>query len=97
MIAGLITSDVNALIIIVGIVIVQLGESYIVSPYVMSKELKMHPLFVIIVMLITGQAFGILGMIIVLPVVAALKVTLTYGLMFRQQKKVQPGEVIDEE
>ncbi|MGI6155640.1 MAG: AI-2E family transporter [Enterococcus lemanii] len=96
-IAGLITSDVNALIIIVGIVIVQLGESYIVSPYVMSKELKMHPLFVIIVMLITGQAFGILGMIIVLPVVAALKVTLTYGLMFRQQKKVQPGGVIDEE
>lgn len=85
-IAGLVTNDVNAFIIIIGIIIVQLGESYVVSPYVMSKELKMHPLFVIIVMLITGQAFGILGMIIILPVVAALKVAIVYGIKFRQIK-----------
>lgn len=85
--ASLITNDVNTLVILIGIVIVQLGESYVVSPYVMSKELKMHPLFVIVVMLITGQAFGILGMIIVLPIIAALKVTLTYVIKFRELKK----------
>lgn len=88
-IAGIITQDVNALVIIVGIVIVQIGESYVVSPYIMSKELKMHPLFVIIVMLITGQAFGILGMIVVLPVVAAAKVTLLYGVKLRKIQKNQ--------
>lgn len=85
--ASLITNDVNTFIILIGIVIVQLGESYIVSPYVMSKELKMHPLFVIVAMLITGQAFGIFGMIIVLPIIAALKVTLTYGIKWRKIKK----------
>lgn len=76
--SGLISDNVNVWIIIIGIIIVQLGESYLVSPLVMSKEMKMHPLGIIIIMLITGQIFGLLGMIIILPVIAVLKVTVIY-------------------
>ncbi|MHC5268517.1 AI-2E family transporter [Enterococcus sp. LJL98] len=86
-ITGMITQDVNAWILVLGIILVQIGESYIVSPYVMSKELKLHPLFVIIMMLITGQIFGILGMIVILPIVAALKVTLLYGMKLQKIQK----------
>lgn len=95
-IAGLVTSDVNVLVILIGIIIVQVGESYIVSPYVMSKELKMHPLIVIIVMIITGQAFGILGMIVILPVAAAVKVTIEYVGRFRRERKAMQEVRLEE-
>lgn len=85
--SALVSNEVSVITMLVGILIVQLGESYIVSPYIMSKELKMHPLIVIIVLLITGQAFGIVGMIIILPTLAALKVTMTYLLKFITLKK----------
>lgn len=80
--SALITSDANVWIIVIGIVLVQLGESYLVSPLVMSKEIKIHPFVVIILMLITGQVFGLVGMIIILPVVALIQVSVKYAIRF---------------
>ncbi|MBV6372987.1 hypothetical protein IGJ74_000857 [Enterococcus sp. AZ009] len=78
--SALVSDEPNVIIIVIGILIVQLGESYLVSPYIMSKELKVHPVAIIIAMLITGQLFGILGMIIVLPIIAIIKVTIIYSI-----------------
>lgn len=76
--SSMLSGETNVLFIIIGILIVQLGESYVVSPYIMSKELKMNPLAVIVIMLISGKAFGIIGMIIALPVIATLRVCILY-------------------
>lgn len=86
-IAAAIAPNANPFIIIIGIIFIQLGETHIVSPYIMSKELRLHPIFVIISMLVTGQTFGILGMIVVLPLIAALKVTLIHTMKFREKRK----------
>lgn len=85
--SGLINDDVHIWVILIGVIIVQLGESYLVSPLVMSKEMKMHPLGVIILMLITGQVFGLIGMIIILPVFAVLQVTIKYIIQFVKDNK----------
>lgn len=74
--SALVSNEANVIIIVVGILIVQLGESYLVSPYIMSKELKIHSVAIINAMLITGRLFGVLGMIIVLPIIAIVRVTL---------------------
>lgn len=92
--SALVSNEVNIFIIIIGILIVQLGESYLVSPYIMSKELKMHPLAVIIILLITGQVFGFLGMIIILPLVAALKVIIDYGIKVYRIRKAESKTVL---
>lgn len=76
--AALTAEDANIWIIVIGIILVQLGESYIVSPLVMSKEMKLHPLAVIIALLLAGQLFGLLGMITILPLIALIKVSLIY-------------------
>lgn len=86
-IAATIGSNVNPFIIIIGIIIVQLGETYIVSPYIMSKELSLHPLFIIISMLITGKTFGILGMIVIIPLIATIKVTVIHVIKIRKNLK----------
>lgn len=82
--SALLLDQTSVWLIIIGIVIVQLGESYIVSPLVMSKEMKLHPLAIIILMLITGQTFGLIGMIIILPIVALLKVSGIYLIKLKQ-------------
>ncbi len=57
----------TAVWLIICITIVQLGESYLVSPQVMKSTLHIHPILVIFLLLIGGNLFGLLGMIVVLP------------------------------
>lgn len=49
-------------------VIVQVVESYILQPIVMSKASNLHPIVIIIALLVFGHFFGILGMVLATPV-----------------------------
>ena len=53
-------------------VIVQIVESYILQPVVMSRASNLHPIAIIIALLVFGHFFGILGMVLAAP-------TLTIG------------------
>ena len=55
-------------------VIVQIVESYILQPIVMSKASNLHPIVIIIALLVFGNFFGIIGMILATPCMAILKV-----------------------
>lgn len=55
-------------------VIVQIVESYILQPVVMSKAMQLNPVTIIIGLLIFGHFFGIIGMILATPCLALLKV-----------------------
>lgn len=62
----------HPLYVILGYGIVQVIESFFVTPKVMSGTLGLHPLATIIILLIGGATFGLLGMIFSLPIAAAL-------------------------
>lgn len=94
--SAIVSDQVNIVVIILGILLVQIGESYIVSPYVMSKELKMHPLSVIISLLITGQIFGIVGMVIILPLLASLKVVYIYSIKIYHKNNIDKNVILKE-
>ncbi len=49
-------------------VIVQIVESYILQPIVMSKASNLHPIVIIIALLVFGHFFGILGMVLATPI-----------------------------
>ncbi|AHD07749.1 putative membrane protein [Paenibacillus larvae subsp. larvae DSM 25430] len=55
-------------------IIVQLIEGKFISPQVMGKNLSVHPITIIFVILIGGNLFGILGIIFAVPGYAVLKV-----------------------
>ena len=55
-------------------VIVQVVESYILQPIVMSRASNLHPIVIIIALLVFGHFFGILGMVLATPCLTILRV-----------------------
>ena len=60
-------------------VIVQIIESYILQPVVMSKASNLHPIMIIISLLVFGHFFGILGMVLATPILTILRVIYEFG------------------
>lgn len=73
-IIGLSISWEATLVIIVLYIIVQQIEGNFLVPYVMSKSLDLSPLFVFIVMLIGATLWGVLGIILAVPIAGFCKV-----------------------
>lgn len=65
----------NALIgITITFAIAQFVESYILEPYIVGHQVDLHPVFTIIVVVLGGHLWGIVGMIIAIPVFGIFKV-----------------------
>lgn len=57
-------------------IIGQLVDNFFSQPFIFSKSVKSHPLEIFLVILITGILFGIIGLILAVPVYTAIKVIL---------------------
>ncbi|QKY68456.1 AI-2E family transporter [Lentibacillus sp. CBA3610] len=57
---------------------VQFLEGNFVSPNVMGKTMQVHPLTIIIILLVAGNLFGVVGVILGIPGYAILKVLTVY-------------------
>ena len=64
--------------VIIFYLVVQQFENQIIVPKVMGHVIALHPIAVIISLLIGGQLFGIVGMILAVPVAAIVKVLLNH-------------------
>ncbi|MDX5446645.1 MAG: AI-2E family transporter [Zoogloeaceae bacterium] len=75
---ALLQGDGLPLLIGVGIVygLGQLLESYALTPYLVGERIGLHPLAVIFALMAFGQLFGFVGMLVALPVSAAILVGL---------------------
>ena len=74
-------------------VIIQLVESYVLQPVVMSQATNLHPVTIICGLLLFGHFFGIIGMILATPIMSVINVIWKfikekYDLLERLQKKV---------
>ena len=58
--------------------LVQTIENYVLQPFIMSKSIKISPILVIIGLIVFGELFGIVGMILATPLVAIIKVVYQY-------------------
>lgn len=59
-------------------VAVQFLEGHFISPNIMGRTMQIHPLTIIIVLLVAGNLFGIVGVILGIPGYAILKVITVY-------------------
>lgn len=73
-IVGVTQSPLIGLGVFIIAVIVQLIESYVLQPVVMSKATNLHPVTIICGLLIFGHFFGIVGMILATPIMSVIKV-----------------------
>jgi predicted PurR-regulated permease PerM len=68
---ALASSKLNALLIAVIYLAYHQFENYIIAPRVYGHELRMSTLTVLLALLVGGSLFGLIGAILILPVVAA--------------------------
>ena len=71
--------------VLVGFWIVQLIDNNVTSPLIFSKSVSSHPLEIFLIVLIVGYLFGIIGMIIAIPLYTILKV---FGKEFYPENKI---------
>ena len=67
-------SPLTGVCCIIAIVIVQLLENNFYQPLIMGHTMKLHPVTIMVGLLLFQHFFGIIGMIIATPVIAAFKV-----------------------
>jgi predicted PurR-regulated permease PerM len=60
--------------VMAGYAIAQLIDNFINQPLIFGKSVRSHPLEIFLIILIAGLLFGILGMVIAIPVYTAIKV-----------------------
>lgn len=57
---------------------VQFLEGHFISPNIMGHTMKIHPLTIMVVLLVAGNLFGVVGVILGIPGYAILKVIIVY-------------------
>ena len=71
---ALLDSPTKALFVALVFVIVQQIDNALITPRVMSEKCGMHPLLIIFVVLLGGSLFGIVGLVLAVPITAIIKV-----------------------
>lgn len=72
--------------------LVQLFEGSIITPKIVGDTIGLHPLVAIVALLIGGQLFGILGMLLAVPATAVLQVFLrSLGQYYRNSEFFREG------
>lgn len=64
--------------VVVVMLVVQQFEGHLISPLVMGRTVKLHPLAVILAVLVGGALFGLPGLLLAVPAAAAAKVVGAY-------------------
>lgn len=75
---GIVGGPVLLIQVLIVFVIEQTIEGRLISPLVLGNELSIHPVTILLVLLTSGKLFGLVGVILGIPVYAAAKVVITH-------------------
>ena len=67
-------------IVLIIVFIIQFLEGNILSPLIVGKSLRMHPLLIMFAILLGGEVGGVIGMIIAVPVTAIVKTAIQQAI-----------------
>ncbi len=71
---ALMDSPMKALWVIIAFTVIQQFESAILSPKIVGKSVGVHPVWIILSLFIGGKLFGLVGLLIAVPVAGMIKV-----------------------
>ncbi|CEI82221.1 UPF0118 membrane protein YubA [Oceanobacillus oncorhynchi subsp. incaldanensis] len=82
LIVAVVTSPFMVIKLIIVWTIVQLIEGKFISPQIMGRNLRVHPITIIFIILTAGNLFGVVGILLAVPGYALLKVFVTHAFEF---------------
>lgn len=62
--------------VVLAVVVAQLADNFIIGPAVIGKAVNVHALVVILLLLVAGNLFGLIGLVIAVPLWAVVRVVL---------------------
>lgn len=77
---ALLDSPAKAMYAAGAFILIQQVESGFLTPKIIGKSVGIHPVYVILSLIVGGKFFGVLGLIIAVPVLAAIKLTMRHLL-----------------
>ncbi|MCH9650425.1 MAG: AI-2E family transporter [Deltaproteobacteria bacterium] len=75
----------------------QLLEGTVLSPRILSKSVNLHPVWVLLAIIAGGSLFGFFGMLLAVPVTAAIQVFVGHWLDLYRSSRVYLGPDADQE
>lgn len=75
-IVALTTSLEKAIIVLIIVILLQTLESWLITPKVQSKSISVHPILVLLSLIFFGSVWGIIGMLVAVPILAILQTTI---------------------
>lgn len=75
---GIVGGPILLVKVLIVFVIEQTIEGRVISPLVLGSQLSIHPVTILVVLLTSGKLFGVVGVILGIPVYAAAKVIITH-------------------
>ncbi|MFA5535608.1 MAG: AI-2E family transporter [Bacillota bacterium] len=91
---ALLDSKIKALYALVLMVTIQQLESNILTPRIIGSRIGLHPLLVILALFLGGKIFGIIGLLLAIPMILILRVfwlQLVIPVWFKKESKVDEG------
>lgn len=73
----------QALAVVAVMVVVQQIDNHVITPNIVARTVRLHPVTVILGLAVAGTMFGILGMFVAIPVIATGKLLLLWLLVTR--------------
>ncbi len=68
------------------VLLVQLAEGNLLSPYIVGKSMHIHPVYLILTLFVAAKVAGVIGMILAIPVLAIARVAVP--LIWKQFKQI---------
>jgi predicted PurR-regulated permease PerM len=85
---------IKALIAVAYVLVVQQIDGNVVFPKVVGYAIKVHPLTVMVLMMIAGSLYGLLGMVVVVPTYAMIKEIVRFTVeLYRNIKKGKGNQI----
>ncbi len=81
-----ISKPIKALWVSIFFVLIQWIENNVLAPKIIGENMGMHPMLILLSIIIGGGVFGVLGMILSVPVVAIVRIILIF---FMEKRKKQ--------
>lgn len=77
-IVAMFDSTQQAIAVIIGVTIIQQIDALIISPAVIGRTVNLHPTSIVFSLLVGASLFGFVGLLIAIPIAAALKAILLH-------------------
>ncbi|MGI9387019.1 MAG: AI-2E family transporter, partial [Methyloligellaceae bacterium] len=70
----------------------QLMEGNVLSPAIVGDRVRLHPVWLIFALFVFGYLFGFVGLLVAVPVAAAIGVIVRFALEVYRESEIYHGE-----